>query len=105
MVVVTRVVLSRTIAGHARLLFVSARGIHAPLTGKSFVRSYKADQVLAMEAPARCIGHFDGKHVGPDHPRPPNLLRVRGATVFPDGAKRLGLLKVDTAKPCRGFLD
>jgi hypothetical protein len=75
---------------------------HTALTGKRFVRSYKADQVLAMEAPVRRMysarSRKDNARIVSDrqreyHPRHPDHLTCwtfDGAVshVFGDGSKR-----------------
>ena len=62
---------------------------YTALTGKPFVRSYKADQVLAMEAPVRRMysaahlqrerahGQRSAARVPPETPRPSNVWDIR----------------------------
>jgi hypothetical protein len=75
---------------------------HTALTGKRFVRSYKADQVLAMDAPVRRMYsariHRENVRMASDrpreyHPRHHDHLTCwtfdgAGSDVFGDGSKR-----------------
>ena len=76
---------------------------YTALIGKPFVRSYKADQVLAMEAPVRRMysarTHRENARMASDRParvpaatpRPSNVLDIRwcaASDLFGDGSKR-----------------